>query len=797
MSRFKRLAMRASIIPFGAAFWLVLAGVSPIAAQTVVQNDFEDGTTQGWGAFGSVTVANSTDIAHGGTHSLKTTGRTASYMGPGLDVTNKLVAGATYQFTAWVRLASGEAATSLTMTMKRTPAGASAQYDQIATTAAAGVTDAAWVSLQGQYSYGGSVSDLLVYIQSASATDSYYVDDFVISEIAGPPGGPQDNSGITSTFEDGTADGWHPRIGDETLTVTNADAHSGNFSLLTTGRQHTYDGPAIDVANKMYNGSQYQVTVWAKLAPGAAATNLRVSLQVTLAGTTNYYTVIPNTSVTANAWVELTATYNMANNYDSAALYVESATGTPSFYIDDFQLTYIPPVQIQTDIPSVYQTLSSYFPVGAAISAADLSGVHAQLLTMHFDSITSGNDMKWDATEATDGNFTFTTADAEVNFARANHMRIRGHNLVWYQQVPAWVFLDANGNPMTPTPANKALLLQRMQNHINALLTHFGSAVYAWDVVNEPIDPSQPDGLRHNMWYQIIGPEYIADAFRFAHEANPDAELFVNDYDTTNPARRTALYNLIAQLQGEGVPINAVGHEMHSNIQYPSAQSIVDTVNMFSQLGVDNQITELDISVYTDSTSSYTTIPPSLLAEQGYRYRDYFQAFRSLKGKISAVTLWGLADDNTWLDTFPITRLDMPLLFDTGLQAKPAYWGIIDPSQLPGNALTGSIASKSGTQTGRTWTIALSNPGPGTAYGAQITGFTLTQTAGAACTPVITGPSTFPVVLGDIASGASATTSFVINFAGCANTARFSLNVPYNSTGGANTGSIVRSNEFR
>jgi endo-1,4-beta-xylanase len=508
--------------------------------------------------------------------------------------------------------------------------------------------------------------------------------------------------------------------------------------------------------------------------------------------------MVPNTMVTAANWVQLTATYNMANSYDSLLLYVESATGTPSFYIDDFQLTYIPPVQIQTDIPSVYQTLASYFPVGAAVDASTIAGVHAQLLTKHFNDITPGNAMKWDATERTEGTFTFSTADSLVAFAKTNNMLVRGHNLVWDSQIPAWVFLDLNGNPMTPTAANKALLLQRMQNHINAVVTHFGSAVYVWDVVNEPIDASQPDGLRHSMWYQIIGPEYIDDAFRFAREAAPpDVKLFVNDYNTQDPARRTALYNLVTGMQSRGVPIDGVGHEMHSNIQYPSAQSIVDAVNLFSSLGLDNQITELDISVYTNNTSKYTTVPDSIIARQGYRYRDYLQGFRQLKGKLSSVTFWGLADDNTWLDTFPITRLDLPLLFDTQLQAKPAYWGIVDPSQLPGSGLTGSIASKSGPQNARVWVIALNNPGPGVAYGAQVAGFTLSQTSGAACTPVISGPGALPIALGDIALGASASASFTIDFTGCAALARFSLSVPYSFDGGASTGTMVRGNEFR
>src|SRR6185369_12819918 len=167
-----------------------------------------------------------------------------------------------------------------------------------------------------------------------------------------------------------------------------------------------------------------------KLAPGSPDTQLRVSLDRKLGtATETFHTVVGNTTVTANAWVRLQATYNQALANSSLVLYVESQSGTPSFYIDDFSITFVPPAIAERDIPSVYQAMAPFFPIiGAAVIPADISQSEpAFLLSKHFNSITSGNDMKWDATEPTEGNFTFTQADAEVAFAQAHNMHVRGH----------------------------------------------------------------------------------------------------------------------------------------------------------------------------------------------------------------------------------------------------------------------------------------------------------------------------------------------------------------------------------
>ena len=280
-----------------------------------------------------------------------------------------------------------------------------------------------------------------------------------------------------------------------------------------------------------------------------------MSLQTTLSGNTSFPSVTgyPGVSVPADgAWHQVSVTgYNMANAYDpgAASLYFQtvppSGNDLVSFYIDDFQLTYVAPPTIQSDIPSIFQTLSAYFPVGAAVDPTDLSGPHAQLLIKHFNSITSGNDMKWSSVENTKGVFNFANADAQVGLAVCNNIRIRGHNLVWAggSQTPAYAVGDG-----TNSPANQATVTANIQEHIQNEVQHFGNKVYAWDVVNEPLDPSQPDCLLHGPFYNVLGKSYLDVALQAARQYAPaGTKLFINDYSTADPNRLACLVKVVGR----------------------------------------------------------------------------------------------------------------------------------------------------------------------------------------------------------------------------------------------------------
>src|SRR5436190_4743267 len=218
------------------------------AALVSIQNDFEDGTAQGWIPRGdTVVLTSTTEAAFVGTHSLKTTGRTAGFNGPSLRVTSQLAKGATYQVSVAVRLVAGSAPTTIRVTMQRTPTGGSAAFDTIAQNT--NVTDAAWATLSGPYSFSTDVSDLLLYVEATDPTVSYYIDAFSLTETAPAP--------LASDFEDGTLQGWTARGSGVVLTNTTEQPFAGTRSLKTTGRSAGFMGPSFPLTTRLTKGATY------------------------------------------------------------------------------------------------------------------------------------------------------------------------------------------------------------------------------------------------------------------------------------------------------------------------------------------------------------------------------------------------------------------------------------------------------------------------------------------------------------------------------------------------------------
>ena len=816
------LVLYAQLVGASGSFYLddvVITQTAPAPGGTTVKEwTFADGGTDGWFPFGSASVNNAllpTPDPNNNTNGLLTTNRTATYMGPAVNLVgvNGIVAGATYQVSAYVLLATSDASgPTVTMSSKLVDCATGGTYSTVGTSAA--LANGVWTKVQGTITFSnqpGPPSELDLYFQSSSANDSFYISDVRFGELAPPPPDPsqQDNSGISTNFEDGGNDGWSAR-GAATVANASGVGHTSNNSLLVQGRQANWQGPQISVNNKMYVGSVYNISGWVMLVPQDGVNHvINMSLQTTVGGNTSYpsITAYPGITVPADGqWHQISVMgYNMSSAYDQGQAYLYFQTVPPSnfddgnglgndyvsFYLDDFQLSYVPPPTIQADIPSMFQALSPYFPIGAAIDPTDLSGAHEQLLIKHFNSITSGNDMKWSSVEPSLGTYDFTTADQEVGVAVCNNMQIRGHNLVWATgaQTPSYAFGDG-----TNSTTNQATVISNIQEHITSEIQHFGSKVSVWDVINEPLDPSQPDCLVHGPFYQVLGKSYIDVALQAADAARklyaPNAKLYINDYSTADPNRLACMVRLIGELRWRGIPVDGVGHEFHNAINYPSVKAMVRAVDTlhFRFPGLQQQVTEYDESVYNagDSQSNYgNNIPPAVLAEQGWLYADTFDAFKRLgeEHRIDRVTIWGMADDDTWLDSFPVARTDYPLPFDMGLQAKPAYWGIVDKTKLPGYGLHFSAGIAQTGHNTYTLTVTATNGDVGPAYNTQIGSLNLYPLLdGRHCQASVTAPGgSYPVVLGDIPTSGTASAVFNVTLQGCDSHPRFAVVAPWTS----------------
>jgi len=333
------------------------------------------------------------------------------------------------------------------------------------------------------------------------------------------------------------------------------------------------------------------------------------------------------------------------------------------------------------------------FLIGTAVDAPQILGIDREakpFIIKHFNAITAENAMKWESIHPGPDKYNFALADSIVSFALANDMFITGHTLVWHSQTPDWVFQDSIGNPLT-----REALLERMKNHIFTVMGHYKGKVQSWDVVNEAIgDDGQ---IRKSKWYNIIGDDYIEKAFEFAHEADPDAELYYNDYNNEEPLKRAGVINIVRNLRNKGLRIDGVGIQGHWHLDSPDFKIVDEGISEYAALGVKVMITEMEINVlptpswlygadisriaeYKDSLNPYVSgLPDSVQTLLTNRYARLFGLLLSNKEKVSRVTFWGVHDGYSWKNNWPIPgRTNYPLLFDRNYQPKPAYYAVIE-----------------------------------------------------------------------------------------------------------------------
>jgi endo-1,4-beta-xylanase len=332
------------------------------------------------------------------------------------------------------------------------------------------------------------------------------------------------------------------------------------------------------------------------------------------------------------------------------------------------------------------------FPVGVAINAAQIMGQDARgdaIITTQFDSISPENALKWESVHPLPGKYDFTLADEYVAFGVEHHMWTVGHNLVWHSQTPAWVFHDEKGNLLT-----RDALLARMHEHIATVVGRYKGQIQSWDVVNEALNE---DGtLRASLWEKIIGDDYIAKAFEFAHEADPAAQLTYNDYNLENAAKRDGAMRLVEQLLAAGVPIHCVGIQDHDSLTWPTAEQEGAAIDAFAKLGVKVSISELDVDVLPPALGHMTAdvsahaaadpklnpwpngLPEDVEQQLAARYAELFRVFVAHKAAINRVTFWGVTDGDSWKNDWPVRgRSDYPLLFGRDGQAKAAFAAVV------------------------------------------------------------------------------------------------------------------------
>ena len=352
-----------------------------------------------------------------------------------------------------------------------------------------------------------------------------------------------------------------------------------------------------------------------------------------------------------------------------------------------------PPLAAPAAPLTLKQAFTGAFLVGAALNQAQFSGADtasARLAAEQFDAISPENVLKFEVVHPRPGQYDFAPADRYVAFGEQHHMFIVGHTLVWHNQTPQWVFQGADGRP-----AGRDTLIARMRDHIRTVVGRYRGRVNGWDVVNEALD--EDGGMRRTPWDTIIGDDYVAMAFRFAHEADPSAQLYYNDYSVENATKRQGVVALVRRLRSAGVPIAGVGIQGHYGLDYPSLEQLDSTITAFSGLGVKVMITELDVDVLPRAVRQTgadvalraaarpelnpwpVALPDSMQQALARRYADLFRLFLKHAGDLSRVTFWGVTDAQSWKNNWPVRgRTNYPLLFDRQGRPKPAFDAVLE-----------------------------------------------------------------------------------------------------------------------
>lgn len=327
-----------------------------------------------------------------------------------------------------------------------------------------------------------------------------------------------------------------------------------------------------------------------------------------------------------------------------------------------------------TAIPALKDVIKDDFYIGVALNLDQILGNEPNataLVEKHFNSITPENILKWEEVHPEPNRYNFQPADRYVALGEKYRMHIVGHTLVWHLQTPDWVFQDGSGKLL-----DRESLLGRMKEHIFTVMRRYKGRIHGWDVVNEAVDA---DGrLRKSKWLEIIGEDYSQKAFEYAREADPDAQLYYNDYDSEIVPKCEGIVRLVENLQSKGVRLDGIGIQGHWFLDYPRIEEIETSIVALSKLGVKLMITEMDVSALpyypidakvVDITSFDAAerekrnpypdaLPESVQQKLASRYAELFALLHKHRDKFSRVTFWGVHDGQSWRSYIPIRGRD-------------------------------------------------------------------------------------------------------------------------------------------
>jgi endo-1,4-beta-xylanase len=341
------------------------------------------------------------------------------------------------------------------------------------------------------------------------------------------------------------------------------------------------------------------------------------------------------------------------------------------------------------------ETFQDHFLVGVAMNQRQFTEQDARGATIaktQFNSITPENVLKWESVHPRKEQYNFEPADRYVEFGEKNGMVVIGHTLVWHSQTPRWVFQGDGTNALS-----REALLARMREHIHTVMGRYKGRIKGWDVANEAL---QDNGrMRESPWFKIIGEDYVAKAFEYAHEADPAAELYYNDYSLEMESKRKACIELVKKLQAQGIRVAGIGTQHHNKLKSPTIEEVEKTIVEFGKLGVKVMITELDVDVVRATqrnlsadvadvaranrggSTNGNALPDSIQQELAQRYAQLFSMYVKHSDVIDRVTLWGVTDGDSWLNA--PGRVNHPLLFDRQGQPKPAFDAVIKTGGKP------------------------------------------------------------------------------------------------------------------